>query len=43
MIYDEITMYPCESWMVLVAIIVHRWDNSRTVVNLFIHSTCQGL
>lgn len=24
MIYDEITMYPCESWMVLVAIIVHR-------------------
>ncbi len=24
MIYDEITMYPCESWMVLVAIIIHR-------------------
>src|SRR6266545_2595870 len=25
MIYDEITMYPCESWMVLVAIIIHRY------------------
>ncbi|KAF9527787.1 hypothetical protein CPB83DRAFT_855628 [Crepidotus variabilis] len=24
MVYDEITMYPCESWMVLVAIIIHR-------------------
>ncbi|CAA7268019.1 unnamed protein product [Cyclocybe aegerita] len=24
MIYDEITMYPCEAWMVLVAIIIHR-------------------
>jgi len=24
MIYDEITMYPCESWMVLVAILIHR-------------------
>jgi len=24
MIYDEITMYPCESWMVLVAIVIHR-------------------
>jgi len=24
MIYDEITMYPCESWMVLVAIIINR-------------------
>ena len=24
MIYDEITMYPCESWMVLVAIIISR-------------------
>jgi hypothetical protein len=24
MVYDEITMYPCESWMVLIAIIIHR-------------------
>ncbi|KAF9056539.1 hypothetical protein BJ165DRAFT_1434319 [Panaeolus papilionaceus] len=24
MVYDEITMYPCESWMVLLAIIIHR-------------------
>jgi len=24
MIYDEITMYPCESWMVLVAIVISR-------------------
>jgi len=24
MIYDEITMYPSESWMVLVAIVIHR-------------------
>jgi len=24
MIYDEITMYPCESWVVLVAIVIHR-------------------
>lgn len=25
MVYDEITMYPCESWMVLLAIILKRW------------------
>ncbi|KJA25867.1 hypothetical protein HYPSUDRAFT_64591 [Hypholoma sublateritium FD-334 SS-4] len=24
MVYDEITMYPCESWMVLIAIIINR-------------------
>ncbi|KAF4623815.1 hypothetical protein D9613_002134 [Agrocybe pediades] len=24
MVYDEITMYPSESWMVLIAIIIHR-------------------
>jgi len=24
MVYDEITMYPCESWMVLIAIIIRR-------------------
>ena len=24
MIFDQITMYPCESWMVLVAIVIHR-------------------
>jgi hypothetical protein len=24
MVYDQITMYPCESWMVLIAIIIHR-------------------
>jgi len=28
MIYDEITMYPCESWMVLVAIIINRCVSS---------------
>jgi len=24
MVFDEITMYPCESWMVLIAIIIRR-------------------
>jgi len=24
MVYDEITMYPCESWMVLLAIVINR-------------------
>jgi len=24
MVYDEITMYPSESWMVLIAIVIHR-------------------
>ncbi|KAF8973563.1 hypothetical protein BDZ97DRAFT_1751594 [Flammula alnicola] len=24
MVYDEITMYPCESWMVLIAIVINR-------------------
>jgi hypothetical protein len=24
MVYEEITMYPCESWMVLIAIIINR-------------------
>ena len=29
MIFDEITMYPCESWMVLVAIVIHRWASPQ--------------
>jgi hypothetical protein len=24
MVYDEITMYPCESWMVILAIVIQR-------------------
>jgi hypothetical protein len=24
MVYDEITMYPCESWMVIIAIVIQR-------------------
>jgi len=38
MIYDEITMYPCESWMVLVAILINRYVQ---IQNTFVHQlTC---
>ena len=38
MVYDEITMYPCESWMVLLAIVINRFASSLLASHAVAHS-----